>query len=208
MAGENLRNLMTLEPWHVSQVFLMFILDIRQKAIEWWSLHWICPVSPSPVRRETHRAGSLSDFDFRVLNFRVFQEIPWRPHPGGCGRWWWELRWQNIGCVGQTGVFPWVWLVFYTGFHGKENGIVRWCCCTVNVTNMFSWLLALKYWMHMPHKLGVSTAILGPKWSTIICVHHHTEDVQVVGDDPYAILRLKGEGPNEDRIFSGSLSPC
>jgi len=26
--------------------------------------------------------GSLSDFDFRVLNFRVFQEIPWRPHPG------------------------------------------------------------------------------------------------------------------------------
>lgn len=27
-------------------------------------------------------AGSLSDFDFRVLNFRVFQELPWRPHPG------------------------------------------------------------------------------------------------------------------------------
>jgi len=26
--------------------------------------------------------GSLSDFDFRVLNFRVFQELPWRPHPG------------------------------------------------------------------------------------------------------------------------------
>lgn len=26
--------------------------------------------------------GSLSDFDFRVLNFRVFQEIPWRPQPG------------------------------------------------------------------------------------------------------------------------------
>ncbi|CAK9092096.1 unnamed protein product [Durusdinium trenchii] len=26
--------------------------------------------------------GTFSDFDFRVLNFRVFQEIPWRPHPG------------------------------------------------------------------------------------------------------------------------------
>ncbi|CAJ1358141.1 unnamed protein product, partial [Effrenium voratum] len=25
--------------------------------------------------------GSLADFDFRVLNFRVFQELPWRP-PG------------------------------------------------------------------------------------------------------------------------------
>ncbi|CAE7801969.1 unnamed protein product [Symbiodinium microadriaticum] len=31
--------------------------------------------------------GSFADFDFRVLNFRVFQELPWRPHPGTDGPW-------------------------------------------------------------------------------------------------------------------------
>ena len=116
----------------------------------------VYPSYPSIAFGERTSAGSLSDFDFRVLNFRVFQEIPWRPHPG---------VW---GVVKKHREKP----VIFHGFLW-EKSLVR-CCCQMwcehvllNVKVIYEHVYAITCsWIALnPNagRLGTSTAILGRK---------------------------------------------